>query len=76
MSPFVHFSATVRRVVGMALLLLIGNPQSQAAAEFLSKLSAEKDAAISAPNQSQQNNADTARLDAVDTSTGAAALQP
>jgi hypothetical protein len=76
MSPFVHFSATVRQVVGMALLLLIGNPQSQAAAEFLSKLSAEKDAAISAPNQSQQNNADTARLDAVDTSTGAAALQP
>jgi hypothetical protein len=45
-----------------ALLSLIGNPQSQAATEFLQKLSAEKDAAVAALNQSQLNNADTARL--------------
>lgn len=32
----------------MALLALIGNPQSQASAEFLKKLSAEKDEAVAA----------------------------
>jgi hypothetical protein len=46
----------------MALLMLIGNPQSQAAADFLAKLSAEKDAAVAALNQSQLNHSETARL--------------
>jgi hypothetical protein len=45
-----------------ALLTLIANPNSQAAIDFLQKLSAEKDAAVAALTQSQQNNADTARL--------------
>jgi hypothetical protein len=45
-----------------SLLTLIANPNSQAAIDFLTKLSAEKDAAIAALNQSQMNVAEAARL--------------
>ena len=41
----------------MALLALIGNPQSQAAAEFLQKLSIEKDQAVEASKQAQVDRA-------------------
>jgi hypothetical protein len=41
----------------LALLALIGNPQAQAAAEFLGKLSAEKDAAVEAAKQAASDRA-------------------
>jgi len=46
----------------MALLALIGNPQSQAAAGFLTKLSEEKDAAVEAAKQAAADKAEAATL--------------
>jgi predicted ABC-class ATPase len=46
----------------MSLLALIANPESKAAIEFLAKLSAEKDQAVAALNQSAANVGEAARL--------------
>ncbi len=46
----------------MALLALIGNPQSRAAADFLEKLSAEKDAAVEATKRAAADKAEAATL--------------
>jgi hypothetical protein len=45
-----------------ALLTLIANPQSQAASDFLAKLSEEKDAAIEAAKQAAADRAKTEEL--------------
>jgi hypothetical protein len=54
---------TVNEMRGlMVLLQLIGNGQSQQAADLLAKLSAEKDAAVEAAKQAASDRLETERL--------------
>lgn len=46
----------------MSLLALIGNPQSQAATEFLKKISEEKDAAVASATQAAADKAAAQKL--------------